>query len=299
MLRSMTGFGSAHAVIEGAEYVVEVRSVNHRYMKAIVRLPEIWSGTEAEVERLLRDRLRRGSVTVRVRMRLGEDQAGYRVNAKALKSYLDQIKILEVDVGPAMRIDLGTMLQLPGVCEPPAAEDLCHAAHDGLMRLIGEALDGLVDMRTHEGQALKEELTLLCDQIAAGVEVVRAKAPQVVMDYQQRLTARVTELLRDGRAKIDQDVLAREVAIFAERCDVAEELSRLTGHVAQFRKAVNAETPAGPAGSAGRKLDFIAQEMLREANTIASKANDAETARQVVAMKTAIDRIKEQVANVE
>jgi len=293
LIRSMTGFGSAHDVVEGVDYVVEVRSVNHRFFKAAIKLPEILAAAENEVERLLRGSIQRGSVTARVRMKLPDEQAAYRVNTKALQSYLDQLKMLETEADPTMHIDLGAIMQLPGVCEPPDAEDICQATHDGLMGLIGQAVDALVEMRTQEGGAIRSELMGLCDLVREGLEVVKSRAPKVVEDYRARLAVRVAELLHEGRAKIDEDVLAREVAIFAERCDVAEEVARLTGHVDQFRKAA-----AAPEAT-GRKLDFLAQEMLREANTIASKANDAEMAHQVVAMKTAIDRIKEQVANVE
>jgi uncharacterized protein (TIGR00255 family) len=289
----MTGFGAAHAVVRGIDYNVEIRSVNHRFFKAFCRLPEVWAGAETDIEQLLRKKVQRGSVSLRLRMKVPEDQAAYRVNNAALMSYIDQIKLIEVDAGPTMHVDLGVIMQLPGVCEPPDTDELCEATRDGLMKLVDSALDGLVEMREREGEALVEELLGLCGQITRAVGEVQAKAPLVVKAYQERLTARVAELLDGGRASLDADALAREVAVFAERCDTAEEISRLNGHVEQFSAAV------AHGGPAGRKLEFIAQEMLREANTIASKANDMDIANHVVAMKTAIDRIKEQVANVE
>lgn len=293
MLRSMTGFGAAQGCIEGVEYAVEVRSVNNRYLKLTTKLPETWSAAETDIEKLLRRRISRGSVTLTLRMRVPDDKAAYRVNTAALESYLDQLKMLEGGADPTLRIDLASLLQLPGVCEPAPMDELCEATRDGLMGLIADALDGLMTMRCKEGEALIADLLAQCDAMVAHLAMIAERSGEVVKDYHARLTARVQELVAAGRVNIDADDLAREIAIFAERCDITEELSRLTGHLEQFRQAADSTELAG------RKLDFIAQEMLREANTIASKANDTEIGQAVVEIKTAIDRIKEQAANVE
>ena len=293
MLRSMTGFGAARGVVEGVEYAVEVRTVNNRYFKASIRLPEYWSAAEGEIETLLRGGIQRGTVTLNVRVKLPDEQAAYRVNTAALASYIDQLKVLEADGNPTLRIELGSLLMLPGVCEPPPLEDLCARTRAGLMALIAGALEELARMRTGEGTALGEELASHCRRVLERTGAVAARAPRVVEDYRQRLAARVRELTRSGDIAVDSDSLAREVAFFAERADVEEEIARLRSHVKQFLVAMDSPDPAG------RKLDFIAQEMLREANTIASKANDAEIAQAAVDMKTDIDRIKEQVQNVE
>jgi uncharacterized protein (TIGR00255 family) len=289
----MTGFGAAAGQVEGVEYAVEARSVNNRYFKSAIRLPEGLSRLEADVDRLIRGRVQRGTVTLNVQMRLADDQAVGRVNAAALNAYLDQLRPVDVQGDPTLRIDLATLLTLPGVCEPASLQELAERTKEGLMRLVEEALAGLLAMRQEEGQALEADLLANCEEIDRELLAVAQAAPQVVVDYQQRLAQRVQELTQAGNVSIDQDQLAREVAIFAERCDVAEEVTRLQGHLRQFRQTV----PLGEA--TGRKLDFIAQEMLREANTIASKANSGEIARCVVEIKTAIDRIKEQVQNVE
>lgn len=291
MLRSMTGFGIAQGQVEGVEYAVELRSVNSRYFKAGIKLPEAWATAETDFERILRTRLRRGSVTLTVRMKLPDDQAAYEVNNAVLRRYVDQLRAVEND--PMLRVDLGSLLELPGVCEPPPLEEICQQTRGGLEKLIGQALDGLVAMREREGQVVRDDLLANCDAIERNLAGVVERAPTVVVDYRNRLSARVAELTNAGQIGVDADSIAREVAVFAERCDVAEEISRLGGHVAQFRAAVDRDEPAG------RKLDFIAQEMLREANTIASKANDVEIGRAVVEVKTAIDRIKEQVQNLE
>jgi uncharacterized protein (TIGR00255 family) len=148
-------------------------------------------------------------------------------------------------------------------------------------------------MRHREGQALGENLLANCKVITENLKIVALRAPDVVREYHVRLAARVAELTQAAQIKLDEDQLIREVAIFAERCDVAEEIARLAGHVDHFGAAIEGPEPAG------RKLDFIAQEMLREANTIGSKSSDSQVARAVVEIKTAIDRIKEQAANAE
>ena len=293
MLQSMTGFGAAQAHLEGVEYAVEIRSVNNRYFKPAIKLPEIWSAAECEIEKLLRLRLSRGSIALTVRMKISDERAAYSVNTAALAKYINQLKMLEMDADPTLRIDLGSLLQLPGVCEPSPLEELCRRTHDALMELIGRALEDLVAMRGTEGEAVQADLAGLCNVIEENLAVVAQRAPRVVVDYQARLAGRVAELTNAATLNIDAEYLAREVAVFAERCDVAEEVSRLAGHLGQFRQAMQAPELAG------RKLDFIAQEMLREANTMASKANDGLIARAAVEMKTAIDRIKEQVQNVE
>jgi len=289
----MTGFGSARGDAEGIAYDVEIRAVNHRYFKSVIKLPEVWSSAESDIEKGVRRQIARGAVSVTVRMRLTDERAACGVNAAALRRYLDQLREVEVEANPTLRIDLGSLLQLPGVCEPPSIEEGCEKTRQLLMDLIDEALTSLVAMREREGEALIADLLSHCDSIEAGLAVVEARAPGVVTDYQKRLRQRVADLTNAAEVDIDADALTREVAVFAERSDVAEEIARLSGHVEQFR------TTVASSQAAGRKLDFIAQEMLREANTIGSKANDAEITRVVVEMKTAVDRIKEQVQNVE
>ena len=293
MLQSMTGFGAASGQIQGVSYAVEVRSVNNRYLKVSLKLPDYLSHVENDVEQFLRTRCQRGTVTLYVQMRLPEDRAAAVVNTAVLSSYLDQLRPLEVEANPMLRVDLAALMSLPGVCESPAVDELVESTRPGLMGLVGQAIDALVAMRRKEGQALEDDLLGNCREVEKSLAEVARLAPHVVVDYQERLTRRVQELLRAGNVRVDEDQLIREVAIFADRCDIAEEIARLSGHVAQFRHTVALPEPSG------RKLDFIAQEMLREANTIGSKANSGEIVRAVVDIKTAIDRIKEQVQNVE
>ncbi|MCE5279214.1 MAG: YicC/YloC family endoribonuclease [Planctomycetaceae bacterium] len=293
MMNSMTGFGAAQGQVCGAEFNVEARSVNNRYLKTLLRLPDAFSALESEVESLLRAKISRGTVQLFVGMKLAGDQAASAVNTAALSAYLDQIKTLEIEANPTLRIDLGAMLLLPGVCQPPELDRLREQSRDGLLKLITAALDQMMTMRRREGEALKADLLRNCSVVEASLAQVSARADVSVKAYQRRLLDRVAELTGQSGITVDAEALAREVAIFAERCDIAEEISRLTAHLDQFRQSMDTPEPVG------RKLDFIAQELLREANTIASKAADAEIARAVVDIKTAIDRIKEQVQNIE
>jgi uncharacterized protein (TIGR00255 family) len=287
MLRSMTGFGEASGEVDGAQYSVEIRSVNNRYCKCVLRLPEICSPAEPEIEKILRSRLRRGMITVTVKLTFTSQRA-YRIDTDVLSGYIEQLRPLEVDANPLLRIDLGSMLQLPGVCAPSAAEGIFHQTREGLLTLAEQAIDKLAQMRELEGGTIEAHLTENINQI-------REKLGGIVeRNYQERLVTRVQELINSTDVVVDAEVLAREVAIFADRCDIAEETTRLKAHLDHLEQAIATATDP-----VGRKLDFIAQEMLREANTIAAKANDTQIGQTVVEIKTAIDRIKEQVQNVE
>jgi len=294
MMRSMTGFGQAQRNIGGAQCVVEVRSLNSRYFKATVRLPELWSAYEADIEKHVRDRLRRGAVHLTMRMKTTSPDMAHQVNTDVLERYVEQLDTVRPDqTDVAMSMDLASLLLLPGVCSPPELQEMVEGARAELMKLVDEAIAGLLAMRAEEGKAIDADLEDQCRLIEERGKQIAQRAPQVLKDYHQRLKRRVAELTGSAELALDEQELAREVAIYAERCDIAEELLRLESHLGQFRSTMRSEDQPG------RKLDFIAQEMLREANTIAAKGNDAEITRAIVDVKSAIDRIKEQVQNVE
>lgn len=293
MLQSMTGFGSASGAVDGVEYSVEIRSVNNRYFKPVIKLPDSWSAAEADIEKILRNRVSRGTVVLSLRMRVPEEQAAYQVNGRTLNSYVDQLRSLETEANPTIRIDLAGLLELPGVLEPPPMEEIVARTRDGVMNLIDQAIEGLLDMRQKEGQALKDDLLGHCNAVGDALDQIAQRSPGVVGEYYERLRQRVEQLTREAKLTLDEETLSREVALFADRSDISEEVSRLRTHLEQFAQACDSSEPAG------RKMDFIAQEMLREANTIASKSNDSQIGRLVVEIKSGIDRIKEQVQNVE
>jgi uncharacterized protein (TIGR00255 family) len=293
MIQSMTGFGDAQLEADGHAYRVEIRSVNNRYFKAALHLPEGFAFLEPDVERLLRARLSRGSISMRVRVRDLTESAAGDLNAAAIRGYVSQLSQI-TGAGEGVTIDLATLATLPGVCQPHELTDAERdRAWEIVKQLTQQALERLVQMRAVEGQALAAELRVHCERIRRHVAVIRGRADTVVREYRDRLMDRVRELIADSNVRLAEEDLLKEVAIYAERSDICEELSRLEVHLAQF------DEMAGGEEAAGRKLEFVAQEMLREANTIGSKSGDTQIARDIIDIKSAVDRIKEQVQNVE
>jgi uncharacterized protein (TIGR00255 family) len=293
MIISMTGFGDATAERNGTHYAVEVRSLNNRFFKPVIKLPENVSGMEPEIETVLREKLGRGSITFILKMRLDSADAAYHVNTAALESYLQQLRQVKGLDGVA-RIDLASLMQLPGVCQEPRDESDEIAKHGNVVRdLTLKSIEKLNQMRAREGQSLFNDLMKHVKGIAAELAQIQTRAPFVIDEYHKKLLQRVNQLMNKAELQVNQVDLLKEIAVFAERADISEEIQRLTHHLDAFEQACRTGEHAG------RKLDFITQEMLREANTIASKANDAQIAGHIVEIKGAIDRLKEQVQNVE
>ncbi|MDP6601893.1 MAG: YicC/YloC family endoribonuclease [Phycisphaerales bacterium] len=290
MLRSMTGFGTASRRDDGMSCLVEIRSVNNRYLKPHVRLPDQLQGLEADIDAALSRRLTRGSVTVTVKYSDTSATAAATINTDALAAYMEQLG----SIG-ASPIDPGNLLSLPGIVVSDTGIDLMERIGPVVMELVAEACDGVLAMRTREGAAVQEDIEQHLNRIEEHLGNVEARAPHIVDEYQKRLHQRMTALLSDVGKSVRDDDLLREVAVFAERADIAEEIARLKGHLQQFRDLLG-DADGEPMG---RTLDFLSQEMLREANTIASKCLDGEVSRRVVEIKGSIDRVKEQVQNVE
>jgi uncharacterized protein (TIGR00255 family) len=294
----MTGFGDASTQADGVHYSVELRSLNNKYFKCSIRLPELFQGMEAELETQLRKRVSRGSFTLTVKFKSGDAQAVSRVNDEAILAYMDHLETIHAKIQDrAVQIDLTQLLVLPGVLQPAQDEaSLLAKSRPVIAKLLDEAIDRLLAMRTTEGQTLADDLAKHLQLIMERMKRIGERAPLVIEEYHQRLRARMDELLSRAELKADETVLIREVAVFAERADISEEVSRMAGHVAQFQEIIANGSESEPVG---RTLDFLAQEMLREANTIGSKSNDAQISRAMIEAKSAIDRIKEQVQNVE
>ena len=293
MIVSMTGFGDASAERDGTHYAVEIRSLNNRFFKSVIKLPDNVSGLEPELETTLREHLGRGSITYILKMRMNSAEAAYHINTPALKAYLEQLQEVK-GLDRLITIDLAALVALPGVCQEPRDETDEIAKHGPVVReLTQKAIAKLNTMRGREGNSLFNELMKHVTLIASNLAEIEKRAPSVIEDYHKRLSQRVNQLLSKAELKVNEPDLIKEVAVFAERADIAEEFQRLGHHLKAFEEACRKDEHAG------RKLDFITQEMLREANTIASKANDAPIARHIVEIKGAIDRLKEQVQNVE
>lgn len=296
MLRSMTGFGDSQYEAEDVSFQVEIKTVNNRFLKTSIKLNESLSFAELEIERLIKKELSRGSVNYSLHFRQVGDNSGLEVNQSALQNYMKHLEQLFNLYGDKIgaSIDLASLLQMPGVCQ---SREYSEEEHQGFLRIILEqttkALNRLQEMRVREGQGIFEDLQGHCKVIRDNLDALTQLVGTVVENYQKRLEKRINELLGGSDLKLDQESLAKEVAIFAEKSDINEEVSRLGSHLEQFDEACKSDEQAG------RRLDFLTQEMLREANTIASKANDARISQHVVEIKVAIDRLREQVQNVE
>ncbi|HCT45057.1 MAG: YicC family protein [Phycisphaerae bacterium] len=290
----MTGFGDASGSDTGSVYSVEVRSVNNKFLKIGTRIPERLASLEPEIEQVVRATLSRGSVTVTVSCTDTDESAAQDINIGALRKYAEQIsKATGVAIDA---IGVGELVMLPGVlCPPGDSETRLQRARDGIIPLVKLSLEHLIAMRSREGIALHDDLAGHLDFIAERLAQINEFAPGVVGDYEKRLKVRMESLISDSGAEIDHGDLIREIAVYAEKTDIAEEISRLGEHLIHFRDMLGDESGR----PIGRTMDFLAQELLREANTIASKSPDAKMSRLIVEIKGAIDRIKEQVQNVE
>ena len=290
-LRSMTGFGrGAHT---GAAYRVEVeiRSVNHRYREIVARVPRELPGLEEPVRARVAERIPRGRVDVFVTAQVLPGTQRLHVDTELARAYHKALDTLKEELGLADQTTLALLAGFPGIFTVEGAATDVEACWRDVEPALDEALAALTAMRRAEGEALAADLRAAADRFEAQVEVVARRAPQMVAEYRARLAQRVQALAPEVR--VDPDRLAAEVVLFAERADISEELVRLRSHLAQFRGAFGVDEPVG------RRLDFLLQEMHREVNTIGSKAHDTVIAAAVVEMKTEIERMREQVQNVE
>ena len=294
MINSMTGYGEAQGEINGVSYAVEVKTVNNRYFKAVLKLPELATFLEEDIEKLLRKSIFRGTVNYTLRLKDISASVLFDIDEAALQAIMEKLSRIRSSAGISGAIDIGNLLNLPGIIRPALPdEEMAEQMKKTVLRISQEAINKLKQMRAAEGAALEADLMEHRKAIERDLERIRARITTVLPEYAKRLKKRVDELLAQAELKLDQDVLAREVAVFADRSDISEEIARLSSHLQQFAQSCQANDQSG------RRLDFISQEMLREANTIASKASDAEITRCVVDIKCQVDRIKEQVQNVE
>ncbi len=294
VLLSMTGFGEARLQDDRGSVTVEVRTVNNRHLKMSAKISDPYASLEPDLERLVRETIRRGTVQIILRVERPRRTEDYKLNTVALASYRDQLRaLLDFDAAHAS-IDLGPLLILPGVIEErkPALDDP-HDNWPALSAVVSQALAKLQAARAEEGRAMAAELLVLGKGVAAELDQVARRVPEVVALYQKRLTERVQGLVQNQGVTIEPRDLIREVAILAERADISEEITRLRAHLAQYIDVIHEPE------SSGRKLEFVVQEMGRETNTIGSKANDVEISRSVVEIKGLLEKIRELIQNVE
>ena len=294
MLNSMTGYGEAQGQFQSATYIVEIRAVNNRYFKTRIKLPDTVAFLEDEIENMLRQQLSRGMVTYVLRLKDAPSDEILEINEKVLTGYIEKLQKVSSGAQIQDSIDVCSLLMLPGVLIPSQAQsDLIEKLKSFILGLTQQALDRLIEMQTAEGAALEKDLIGHCQQINEKLNIISSRSRVVLQEYHDKLKKRVETLLASSDVELDQATIAREVAVFAEKSDIAEEVTRLNSHIQQFEQ--NCTT----GGQAGRRLDFLSQEMLREANTVASKCADMEITSAVIDIKCSVDRIKEQVQNVK
>ena len=295
MIRSMTGYGRAEAVLGGRKYVVEIKSLNHRYLELSLRIPANLLPLEMEIKKKINEHLIRGKIDVTIRRETYSGIEGSRlleVNLPLVKNYYDLLIQLKDLFNLKEDITLDMMAGLKDVfISLETLEDEITVLWEGLAGVLSNAIAALIDMRQKEGEVLGQDLKARLYLINEHLDEIDARAPQIVLEYQKRLVARIRELM-DGMV-IDESRLSQEVAIMAEKSDITEEIVRFRSHIKQFFEMLKSPE------AMGRKVDFLIQEMNREVNTIGSKSNDAEVSCHVIEIKSELAKLREQVQNLE
>jgi uncharacterized protein (TIGR00255 family) len=288
----MTGFGAGQATLKSEELSVEVRSWNHKFCEVKVRLPRELASLEPAVVKAVKDRIARGSIEVFVKRRSSEGGSfAPTVNMALARDYFVALSSLAAELRLAGEIRLQDIAAQPGVLTVAEREVDLATGSQALDLALTQALERLGQMRELEGRAIEADLGGRLRAIQELASEVEALGPKVLSEYRQRLAEKVAELARG--VSVDPQRLAQEVAFFAERSDIAEEVARLSSHLEQFRRLSQSPEPAG------RKMEFLVQEMNREVNTAGSKSQHSEISARVVAMKAELERVREQVQNVE
>lgn len=292
MLRSMTGFGRGEAIGQGRKFTVELKAVNHRFSEVVLRLPRPMSPLEERARRYVQARISRGRVDGYFSVEeCGEKTPTVKVDKALASSYYKAMKELQEELGIAGDIKLKHLIGLPNIFLLEEPQEDIELWWPVVEEALARAVVGLLDMRESEGARLKVDLQKRIDIIAEITKTIEQRAPLVVDEYRERLTQRLQEWLNDG--VLDLARIGAEAAIFAERSNITEEVVRLYSHITQVKTTLEKDEPVG------RKLDFLVQEMNREINTIASKSNNLEISKAAVDVKSELEKIREQVQNIE
>jgi uncharacterized protein (TIGR00255 family) len=288
MIRSMTGFGLGSSETGRFAVRAEIRSVNNRNLRATLRLSERLQALEPEFEKMLRDAMSRGAVSAAITVDDVSGDPGYVLDTAAIEFYREALK--KIEKGPA---PLAVLITLPGAIRKKPAEEIPDELAAAAREAMRRAIQQLVAAREAEGAFIWKDMTARCRAIGALVERVEARIPRMIEEYRRRLSERLAKLLSGLGATITEEDVRKEVALFADRSDISEEITRLRSHLALMAKADGQDEPYG------RKLEFVMQEMFREANTMGSKATDAEMVQDMLDLKSEIEKLREQALNVE
>ena len=292
MIKSMTGFGRAEAQDEQHKFTVEIKSVNHRYLDLNVKLPRKLNAFEVEIRNFIKSRIVRGKVDVYITLEETKEASDIlHYNTHIADMYMENIRKMSQDYGIPFDVTATSLARFPDVLEMTDAEDDDEMLHLFLMDALTAATDQFVENRSQEGMRLRQDMLAKMDEMSSYVTTLEERSPQIIEEYRERLQTKITDLLGDHA--IDETRIASEVVLYADKVCIDEEMVRLRSHVEETKHML------ADGGEVGRKLDFIAQEMNREANTILSKSNDLEISNCAIELKTEIEKVREQIQNIE
>lgn len=293
MIKSMTGFGKGEFTDGKRNVICEIRSVNHRYSDIFIKMPRRYSFAEEKIKSIIKETVKRGKVEVSVVVEsITEEDITIKLNPLVARQYIDNLRMLKDEFGLEGEISLETIANLPDVMKNAPDIDDEEEVTSSIEEAVRTAVANLDQMRVIEGQKLAEDLTMRGELIRKYVSEIEERAPEIVKEYKQKLYDRISELV-EGMAEVPDERILLEAAVFADKTNITEELVRLDSHISQLHQIL------GAAKSNGKKLDFLVQEMNREANTIGSKANDNDITGAVIEIKSEVEKIREQVQNIE
>lgn len=291
MVKSMTGYGKSSLSINSREYQVEIKTVNHKYIDTNIKMPRVISYLEEDVRKLIASKIKRGKIDISITFEnYSEDGNDIRINTELAKMYIENLRKLAKEENISANIEVTEITKLPDVLIIKNNLDENQIKAE-LLQTVENAINQLINMRQNEGEKISRDILTKIAQIETKKQEIFSLSTGLIDEYVVKLEARIKELLKTE--ELDKSRLMQEVVIYADKCSVEEEITRLTSHIEQLRNLINADEPSG------KKMDFIIQEMNRETNTIGSKANSLEITNRVVDIKTILEDVREQIQNIE
>ena len=291
MVKSMTGYGKSSLSIDTREYQVEIKSVNHKYIDTNIKMPRIISYLEEDIRKIITSKLKRGKIDIFISFEnYSKDGNNIQINSNLAKMYIQNLKKLAEEESISANIEVTEITKLPDVLTIKSNIDENQIKSE-LLQTVEEAINNLINMRQGEGERISRDILSKISQIEDKKQEIFMLSTGLIDEYVVKLEARIKEILKTE--EVDKSRLMQEVVIYADKCSVEEEITRLTSHIEQLRNLIDTEVPSG------KKMDFIIQEMNRETNTIGSKANNLEITNRVVDIKTILEDIREQIQNIE
>ena len=291
MIKSMTGYGKSNLSINSREYQVEIKTVNHKYIDTNIRMPRTISYLEEDIRKLITSKLKRGKVDISITFEnYSKDGNDIRINTELAKVYISNLRKLAEEENLSSNIEVTEITKLPDVLTIKSNLDEKQIKEE-ILQAVNDAINQLIDMRKNEGKRISEDILAKISQVEEKKDEIFTLSTGLIEEYVVKLEARIKEILRTE--ELDKSRLMQEVVIYADKCSVEEEITRLKSHIGQLRSLIDSDEPSG------KKMDFLIQEMNRETNTIGSKANNLEITNRVVDIKTILEDIREQIQNIE